>query len=94
MPNKTELISFESDELEVLIADVSSGKVSLSFLAEALKLDVYQVHVIVQHLQATGRIDGELTYNTFTSKSASKKLHLQKAKTHKQAHRLNMRKKQ
>ncbi len=88
--NKTELISYESIELENLITEISSGKSSLANIAEQLNLSVYQVHAIAEHLIRIGRINGELTYISFNSNRWAKKEKLQKAVAHKRAHRLSM----
>jgi hypothetical protein len=56
-PNKTEVICFERCEIEGLIDELSSGKVSLANLAEQLRLSVYQVHLVAQFLLKTRRID-------------------------------------
>lgn len=79
-PDKAEAICFEPQELEDLISELSSGRIALDYLAEHLKLSLHQLHYIVGHLQKTGRVSGELTYNTFTSSGASKLLHLEKMK--------------
>ena len=89
VPTKTQLLSYTPDELETLIAEIRRGKISLSYLAEQLNLNPYQVYVILKHLLKTGKLNGELTYNTFTSEDASKKAMLQKAKAHKREHRLS-----
>jgi hypothetical protein len=91
-PNDTEAICFEPDEIEELVIELSSGKISLTNLAEQLNLSVYQVRVVLQYLLKTNRIDGELTYSTFITKVAAKKATLEKAKKHKRNHRLKMRK--
>ncbi len=92
-PKKTQLISYESNELEALTAELAAGKISLSNLAEYLRLDVYQVRLIVQHLLKIGRLNGELTYNTFVSRGTSRKETLQKAVAQKREHRLSLNKK-
>jgi hypothetical protein len=93
-PNQIEAICFEIGEIEELVAELSSGKISLSNLAEQLNLSDYQLRTVVQHLQKTNRIDGELTYSAFVTKASSRKTALQKAKEHKRLHRLKMRSKQ
>ena len=91
-PNKTEAICFERNEIEALIPELSSGKISLANLSEQLNLTIYQVRLVLQHLLKTHRIDGELTYSTFISKVTLKKTLLQKAKEHKRNHRLKTQK--
>jgi hypothetical protein len=49
-PNKAEAICFEPDEVEGLVCELSSGKISLNNLAEQLNLTVYQVHLVLQYL--------------------------------------------
>ena len=93
LPDKAEAICFDPQEIQDLITELSSGKISLSYLAEQLKLTGYQLHFVIEHLQKTGQITGELTYNTFTTNSASKILLLQKAKAHKREHSRKMREK-
>jgi hypothetical protein len=92
-PNNTEAISFEPNEIEGLITELSNGKVSLANLAEQLNLSVYQVRTVLQYLIKTNRIDGELTYSAFITKATVKKAALEKAKEHKRNHRLKMRNK-
>ncbi len=92
-PDRSEAICFDPQEIQDLIAELDSGKVSLAYLAEELNLTSSQTHYVVAHLQKTGQIDGELTYSTFTTSSASRLSKLQKAKTHKQEHRQKMREK-
>ncbi len=92
-PSKTELVSYEPAELEALIFEVSNGKISLTYLAEHLNLNTYQVHSIMQQLPKTGKINGELTYNAFISANTSRKEMLQKSKAHKREHRLRLRQK-
>jgi hypothetical protein len=89
-PNNTEAISFESNEIVELVAELSSGKISLANLAEQLNLTLYQVRTILQYLIKTNRIDGELTYSTFITKATVRKTALEKAKEHKRIHRLKM----
>lgn len=86
----SEAICFGPSEIQDLITELSSGKVSLANLAEQLNLTIYQIHFIIKYLQKTDQISGELTYNTFTSNGASKLLLLQKASRHKRKHRLKM----
>ena len=93
LPDKAEAICFDPQEIQDLITELSSGKISLSYLAEQLKLTGYQLHFVIEYLQKTGKITGELTYNTFTSNSTSILLLLQKAKAHKREHRRKMREK-
>ena len=92
-PSKTELITYQSEELEDLVIEISSGKVSLTNLAEQLHLSIYQVHAIAENLLKTGRITGELTYISFTSNRWAKKVKLQRAVAHKRQHRLDMQQK-
>jgi hypothetical protein len=93
-PNKTEAICFEPAEIEDLVCELSSGKVSLINLAEQLNLTIYQIRLVVQYLLKTNRIDGELTYSSFVTKASVKKTSLQKAVVHKRNHRIKMRNKQ
>jgi ABC-type lipopolysaccharide export system ATPase subunit len=93
-PNGAEAICFEPNEIEGLICELSSGKISLENLAEQLNLTLYHVRLILQYLIKTKRIDGELTYNTYINKITLQKTSLQKAKEHKRNHRLKMRNKQ
>jgi hypothetical protein len=92
-PDKAEAVCFEPQELEDLTAELSSGRIALDYLAEHLKLSLHQLHYIVEHLQKTGRVNGELTYSTFTSSGASKLLNLEKMKVQKRIHRQKMREK-
>ena len=89
-PDRSEAICFESQELEDLTAELSSGRIALDYLAEHLKLTCHQLHYVVEYLQKTGRVTGELTYSTFTSSGTSKLLHLEKAAAHKREHRRQM----
>jgi hypothetical protein len=89
-PDKSEAVFFEPQELEDLIAELSSGRIALDYLAEHLKLSCHQLHYVVEYLLKTGRVNGELTYSTFTSSGTSKLLHLQKAAAHKREHRRQM----
>jgi hypothetical protein len=89
-PDKVEAVCFESQELEDLIAELSSGRIFLDYLAEHLKLTCHQIHYVVEYLQKTGKVSGELTYSTFTSSGALKLLHLEKAAAHKREHRRQM----
>ena len=93
-PNKTEAICFEPQEIEGLVCELSSGKISIANLSDQLNLTDYQVRLVLQYLQKTKRIDGELTYNSFINKATLQKMSLQKAKEHKRNHRLKMRNKQ
>ena len=45
-PNDTEAISFEPNEIEELVTELSNGKISLANLAEQLNLSVYQVRTV------------------------------------------------
>ena len=92
-PNNIEAVCFEPNEIEELSTELSSGKISLTNLAEQLNLSVYQVRAVLQYLIKTNHIDGELTYSTFITKAAAKKTALEKAKEHKRSHRLEMRNK-
>lgn len=92
-PDGAEAVCFDPQELQDLTAELSSGKISLAYLAEQLKLTPYQLHYVVEHLQKTNQVKGELTYSTFTSNSTSRILLLEKAKAHKREHRRMMRKK-
>jgi hypothetical protein len=90
-PSRTEAICFEPNEIEGLVCELSSGKISLANLAEQLNLTVYQVRLVLQYLLRTKRIDGELTYSSFITKLTVKKMLLQKAKENKRNHRLKLR---
>jgi hypothetical protein len=92
-PDRSEAICFESQELEDLTSELSSGRIALDYLAEHLKLTCRQLYYVVEYLQKTGRVSGELTYRTFTSSGASKLLHLEKMKAQKRMHRQTMREK-
>ncbi|NLF88036.1 hypothetical protein GX563_04350 [Candidatus Bathyarchaeota archaeon] len=92
-PDKTEAVCFEPQELEELIAELSSGRIALDYLAEHLKLTCHQLYYVVEHLRKTGKVSGELTYSTFTSSGTSKLLHLEKIKVQKRMHRQKMREK-
>jgi hypothetical protein len=92
-PEKAEVICFGPQEIQDLVTELSSGKISLAYLAEPLNLTLYQIHFVIEYLQKTGQINGELTYNTFTSNSSSKLLLLEKAKAHKHKHRRKKREK-
>ncbi|HSV49149.1 MAG TPA: hypothetical protein VLH35_02450 [Candidatus Acidoferrales bacterium] len=92
-PDKAEAICFDPQEIQDLTTELSSGKIALSYLAEQLKLTGYQRYFVIEYLQKTGQITGELTYNTFTSNSTSKILLLEKSKAHKREHRRKMREK-
>ncbi len=83
-------VCFESQELEDLIAELLSGRINLDYLAEHLKLTSHQLHYVIEHLLKTGKLSGELTYSTFTSRSTSKLLHLEKMKAQKREHRRKM----
>lgn len=83
----------DEQELEDLTAELSSGRLALDYLAEHLKLSCHQLHYIVEYLQKTGRVSGELTYSTFTYSGASKLLHLEKMKAQKRMHRQKVREK-
>jgi hypothetical protein len=89
-PDKVEAICFEPQELEDLTAELSSGRIALDYLAEHLKLTSHQLHYVVEYLQKTGKVSGELTYNAFISSGASKLLHLEKMKMQKRMHRQKM----
>jgi hypothetical protein len=89
-PDKSEAIFFEPQELKDLTSELSSGRIALDYLAEHLKLSCHQLHYVVEYLLKTGRVNGELTYNTFTSSGTSKLLHLEKAAAHKREHRRQM----
>jgi Trp operon repressor len=93
-PDRTEALCFELQEIEALIAELSSGKISLANLSEQLNLSIYQISLVVQHLLRTKQIDGELTYNTFTSRASLRKTSLQKAAEHKRNHRMKITNKQ
>ena len=80
-----------SNKIEALIAEMTSGKISLANLSGQLNLTIYQVRVVLQHLLKTKRIKGELTYSSFTSKITLKKTLLEKAKAHKRNHILKLR---
>lgn len=92
-PDRAEAICFESQELENLTAELSSGRIALDYLAEHLKLSLHQLHYVVECLKKTGRVSGELSYSTFTSSGTSKLLHLEKMKAQKRMHRQKMREK-
>jgi hypothetical protein len=92
-PDKSEAVCFELQELEDLIAELSSGRIALDYLAEHLKLTGHQLHYVIEHLQKNGRVTGELTYNTFTSSGTSRLLHLEKVAAHKREHRRQMQEK-
>ena len=92
-PDKAEAISFDPQELEDLASELSSGRINLDYLAEHLKLSCRQLHYVVGYLQKTGKVNGELTYSTFTSSGASKLMHLEKAVAHKREHRRQMQEK-
>jgi hypothetical protein len=92
-PDKAEIICFDPQELEDLTNELSSGRIALDYLAEHLKLSYHQLHYVVEHLQKTGEVSGELTYSTFTSSGASRLLHLEKATAHKREHRRQMQEK-
>ncbi len=92
-PDKALAICFELDEIEDLCSELMSGKICLSNLADQLSLNDYQTQLVIQHLLKTKRIEGDLTYSTFTSKPTLKKTSLQKATEHKHIHRLKMRNK-
>ena len=79
-PDKTEAICFEPSEIESLICELSSGKISLATLAEQLNLTIYQARLVLQHLLKTNRINGELTYSTFITQATTKRTALEKAK--------------
>lgn len=89
-PDKSEAICFKPQELEDLIAELSSGRINLDYLAGHLKLTSHQLHYVIEYLLKTGRVNGELTYSTFTSSGASRLLHLEKAAAHKREHRRQM----
>jgi hypothetical protein len=89
-PDKSEAVCLTPQELEDLTAELSSGRIALDYLAEHLKLTSHQLHYIIEYLQKTGKVSGELTYSTFTSSSTSKLLHLEKAAAHKREHRRQM----
>ncbi len=90
-PDKSEVIYFEKNEIEALTLELASGKISLTNLSQQLNLTDYHLHLVLEYLLKTGRINGELTYNTFVTKTAIKKLLLQKAKVRKHNHRREMR---
>jgi hypothetical protein len=92
-PDASEAICFDPQEIQDLIAELSSGKISLANLTEQLNLSSYQIHLVIEYLLKTGQIAGELTYNTFTSNSASKLWLLQKTSKQKREHRRKMREK-
>jgi hypothetical protein len=92
-PDKAEAISFNPQELEDLVSELSSGRINLDYLAEHLKLSGNQLHYVVGYLQKTGKVSGELTYSTFTSSGAMKLMHLEKAVAHKREHRRQMQEK-
>ncbi len=93
-PSKTEAITYSPAEIEALVAEASSGKISLVYLSDRLNLSTYQVHTLLRHLLKTGKIDGELTYSTFCARTAFKKEMLQKSKAYKREHRLSVRNRQ
>jgi hypothetical protein len=90
-PDKSEVICFKQNEIESLTSELSSGKISLTNLSQQLNLTDYHLHLVLTYLLKIGRINGELTYNTFVTKTAMKKLLLQKAKVRKHNHRREMR---
>lgn len=92
-PDKSEAVCFESQELEDLTDELSSGRIALDYLAEHLKLSCHQLHYVVEYLVKAGRVSGELTYNTFTSSGALKLMHLEKMKAQKRMHIQKMREK-
>jgi hypothetical protein len=92
-PDKSEAICFEPQEIEALTTELSNGKISLANISEHLGLTIYQVRLVLKYLLKINQIDGELTYNSFISKSTLKKISLQKAKEHKRIHRLKLRNK-
>jgi hypothetical protein len=89
-PDKTEAICFGQDEIDALVSELSNGKIELTYLAQQLNLTDYQLYLVLQYLLKTNRIDGELTYSTFVSKDAARKVLYQKAVAHKRLHRLKM----
>lgn len=89
-PDRSEAVCFEPQELEDLTAELSSGRITLDYLAEHLKLSCHQLHYVVEYLKKTSRVNGELTHSTFTSRGTSKLLHLEKSKMQKREHRRKM----
>ena len=92
-PNNTEAVSFQPNEIEELVTELSNGKISLANLAEQLNLSVYQVRTVLQYLIKANRIDEELNYSTFITNVTAKKAALEKAKEHKRIHRLKIKNK-
>jgi hypothetical protein len=73
LSNKTETICFKPQEIESLISELSSGKLSLKYLSAELNLTIYQTRLGLEFLLKTNKIEGELTITTFISKKTLKK---------------------
>jgi hypothetical protein len=88
-PEKAEAICYESEEIQTLIKELSSGRVSLNNLAIELDLNVHQVRLFVQHLINTNQVSGVLTYNDyFISNKNLKNARLKVIQARKRNHRL------
>lgn len=88
-PEKTEAICFEPEEVQTLIKELSSGRVSLNNLATELDLNVPQVRLLLQHLIKANQVSGILTYSGyFVSDKNLKNARLKVMKTRKHEHRV------
>ncbi len=64
-PTKKAAICFEPAEIDLLAAELSGGRISLTNIASGLGLSVDQVRLVVQYLLKAKRVEGELTFNWF-----------------------------
>lgn len=93
-PTKKAAICFEPAEIDLLAAELSSGRISLTNIASGLGLTVDQVRLVIQYLLKNKRVEGELTFNWFISNAASKKALLHTAQLRKLNHRRQLARKQ
>jgi hypothetical protein len=88
-PDKTEAICFEPEEVQTLVKELSTGRVSLNNLALELELNVPQVRLFLQHLINTNQVSGILTYSDyFISNKNLKNARLKVTRARKHNHRL------
>jgi hypothetical protein len=84
VPAKSEVVYFEAEELDALVSELASGRISLDNLGAELGLSVSLVRLVLEYLLKTNKISGVLTYSdTFISDVTLKKEQLAKAKAQK-----------
>ncbi len=88
-PEKAEIICFEPDEMQTLVKELLSGRISLNNIAEELKVSIDQVRLVLEYLLDTKRIFGTLTYSGyFIADRSLKKARLKVLQVRKRNHRL------